>query len=40
VDFYAHWKDCSIFIGGGDCKYRLLLLPCTLLRYTLFGIDL
>jgi hypothetical protein len=18
VDFYAHWKNCSFFIGGGD----------------------
>jgi hypothetical protein len=24
VDFYAHCKTYSIFIGGGDYKYRLL----------------
>jgi hypothetical protein len=28
VDFYAHWKNNSIFIGGGDGKDRLLPAPC------------
>jgi hypothetical protein len=23
--FLCHWKNCSIFIGGGDYKYRCCL---------------